>query len=65
MCMGHYHNCKEDNYGETELIINGSFGGSDEYSKNLRLHSKPMQKFMVFSSKYGRECTYNIDVSEG
>lgn len=62
MCVAHYHNTKEDTYGETELIVNGSFGGSDEYSKNLRLHSKPMQKFMIFSRKYGRECTYNIDV---
>lgn len=64
MCMAHYHNTKEDTYGETELIINGSFGGSDEYSKNLRLHSKPMQKMMIFSKEKGRECTYNIDVSK-
>lgn len=62
MCMAHYHNCKEDTFGETELIVNGSFGGSDEYSKNLRLHSKPMQKYMIFSRSYGRECTYNINV---
>ncbi len=62
MCVAHYHNCKEDTYGESELIINGSFGGTDEYSKNKRLHSKPMQKYMIFSREYGRECTYNIDV---
>lgn len=62
MCMAHYHNCKEDTEGESELIVNGSFGGTDEYAKNLRLHSKPMQKYMVFSRPYGRECTYNIDV---
>lgn len=62
MCIAHYHNCKEDTYGESELIINGSFGGTDEYAKNKRLHSKPMQKYMIFSREYGRECTYNIDV---
>lgn len=62
VCMAHYHNCKEDTFGESELIVNGSFGGTDDYAKNLRLHSKPMQKFMIFSRPYGRECTYNIDV---
>lgn len=62
LCMAHYHNCKEDTEGESELIVNGSFGGTDEYAKNLRLHSKPMQKYMIFSRPYGRECTYNIDV---
>lgn len=62
VCMAHYHNCKEDTEGESELIVNGSFSGTDDYAKNLRLHSKPMQKFMIFSRPYGRECTYNIDV---
>lgn len=62
VCMAHYHNCKEDTFGESELIVNGSFGGTDDYAKNLRLHSKPVQKFMIFSRPYGRECTYNIDV---
>lgn len=62
LCMAHYHNCKEDTEGESELIVNGSFGGTDDYAKNLRLHSKPMQKYMIFSREYGRECTYNIDV---
>lgn len=62
LCMGHYHSIKEDTEGESELIVNGSFGGTDEYAKNLRLHSKPIQKYMIFSRDYGRECTYNIDV---
>lgn len=62
LCMAHYHNIKEDTEGESELIVNGSFGGTDDYAKNLRLHSKPMQKYMIFSRQYGRECTYNIDV---
>ncbi|MGL4450497.1 MAG: hypothetical protein ACRCTZ_04825, partial [Sarcina sp.] len=62
MCIAHYHNIKEDTVGESELVCNGSFGGTDEYAKNLRLHSKPMQKYMIFSREYGRECTYNIDV---
>ena len=62
LCMAHYHNIKEDTEGESELIVNGSFGGTDDYAKNLRLHSKPMQKYMIFSRPYGRECTYNIDV---
>lgn len=63
--MGHYHSIKEDTEGESEIIVNGSFGGTDEYAKNLRLHSKPMQKYMIFSKEYGRECTYNIDLRGG
>lgn len=63
--MGHYHQIKEDTHYETETCINGSFSGTDEYAASLRLSSKPMQKVMVFSKGYGRECTYNIDLSRG
>jgi|GEM_PF-1418518 len=63
MCIAHYHSAQESEpFGESELIVNGCFGGTDDYAKNLRKHSKPIQKFMIFSKEYGRECTYNIDV---
>ncbi|VIF91816.1 Phage related protein [Clostridioides difficile] len=57
--MAHLHNCKEDTYGESEIIVNGSFSGTDTYAKNLRLSSYAMQKFMIFDND-GRVCTYNI-----
>lgn len=59
MFVGHYHNLKEDNYGDCELIINGSLSGMDTYAKDKRLYSTPAQKFMIFD-KDGRLCTYNI-----
>lgn len=62
--MGHYHKVKEDTDYETEICVNGSYSGTDEYAASLRLSSKPMQKVMVFSKKYGRECNYNIDLSK-
>ncbi|MGI4915737.1 metallophosphoesterase [Clostridioides difficile] len=57
--MAHLHNCKEDSYGESEIIVNGSFSGTDTYAKNLRLSSYAMQKLMIFNDD-GRLCTYNI-----
>ncbi|HBG2116854.1 metallophosphoesterase [Clostridioides difficile] len=57
--MAHLHNCKEDSYGESEIIVNGSFSGTDTYAKNLRLSSYAMQKLIIFNDD-GRLCTYNI-----
>ncbi|MDS6345386.1 hypothetical protein REJ91_019410, partial [Clostridioides difficile] len=57
--IAHLHNCKEDSYGESEIIVNGSFSGTDTYAKNLRLSSYAMQKLMIFNDD-GRLCTYNI-----
>ncbi|EGT5447433.1 TPA: metallophosphoesterase [Clostridioides difficile] len=61
--MAHLHNCKEDNYGESEICVNGSFSGTDSYAKNLRLSSYAMQKLMIFNES-GRICTYNINLSK-
>lgn len=57
--MGHYHNANEITNNNTEIIINGSFSGVDEYAYNLRKASPPVQKFIVMND-FGRECTYNI-----
>lgn len=58
--LGHYHHCMEDSFGETDLVVNGSFSGTDYYSASLRLHSKPTQKLLIYSTEHGREATYNI-----
>ena len=57
--LGHYHHLVEDSVGRTEIITNGGFAGDTEYTGNLRLTSRPVQRFMVFNDK-GRLCTYNI-----
>lgn len=57
--LGHYHHLVEDSIGRTEIIANGGFGGDTEYTGDLRLTSRPAQRFMVFNEK-GRLCTYNI-----
>ena len=57
--LGHYHHLVEDSVGRTEIIANGGFAGDTEYTGNLRLTSRPAQRFIVFNEK-GRLCTYNI-----
>lgn len=64
VCVGHVHQNIEQTYGNTELICNPSFSGVDSYAKNYGLVGKPSQKLVIFSKEYGRECTYNIDVSQ-
>lgn len=61
--MGHMHNANEYTEGQSEVIMNGCFCGTDEYAYNLRKNSKAIQKFMVFNDT-GRICTYNIDVAK-
>lgn len=62
VCVGHLHQSTEITHNNTELIINGSFSGTDSYAKNYGLIGKPTQKLMIFSEEYGRECTYNIEL---
>lgn len=63
VCVGHLHQSTEITHNNTELIINGSLSGTDSYAKNYGLIGKPSQKLMIFSDEYGRECTYNIDLT--
>lgn len=60
VCFGHYHNAKEFENNNTEVIVNGCFSG-DDYSKRLRLYNKPIQKLMIFTDE-GRIATYNINL---
>lgn len=62
--MGHFHNANEFTVNQSEVLVNGSFSGADEYAYNLRKNSKPVQKFMVFNNQ-GKLCTYNINLSLG
>lgn len=58
--MGHYHHLEENEFHGTEVIVNSSLSGTDDYAKEIRKTSKPAQKFIVFDKKEGRLCTYNI-----
>jgi hypothetical protein len=62
--VSHWHHNVEDEIHSCEVIVNQSLIGSDDYSKNIRKTSKPAQKFMVFNSEDGRECTYSIKLSK-
>lgn len=59
--MGHFHNANEFTVNQSEVLVNGSFSGTDEYAYNIRKNSKPIQKFLVFNED-GRLCTYNINL---
>ena len=58
--MGHYHRGAEDEVHGSEVIINSSLSGVDDYAKELRYVNTPAQKFMIFNKDEGRVCTYNI-----
>lgn len=58
--MGHTHHHEENEIHEVEVIVNSSFSGVDEYSKDIRKTSKAAQKLIVFDQNEGRLCTYNI-----
>lgn len=59
--MGHYHHHFEEEIQRgIELIINSSLSGVDTYAKEMRLTSRPAQKFLVFDEDEGKLCTYNI-----
>lgn len=60
--MGHGHTPKEENFGESELIMNGCFSGTSLFAKNIRRNSKPVQKFIIMERNYGKRCVYDIDV---
>lgn len=57
--MGHFHNTNEYTVNQSEVLVNGSLSGVDEYAYNLRKNSPAIQKFIVMN-KTGRLCTYNI-----
>lgn len=57
--MGHYHHSMENEIQGSEVIINGSLCGTDDYAFSIRKTSKPSQKLIIFEDG-GRLCTYNL-----
>lgn len=56
---GHYHSHKTELSGDVELIVNGSFCGTDDFAKSIRRNTKPSQTLIIYNEK-GQECLYNI-----
>lgn len=61
--MGHYHRNYENEIHGVDLIMNGSFGGTDDYAKDKRLTSKAHQK-LLWIDENGRKATFYINFSK-
>lgn len=59
--MGHQHRNYENEIHSVDLIMNGAFGGTDDYAKDKRLTSKPHQKLMWLTEE-GRRATFYINL---
>lgn len=58
--LGHYHKNFENEYHGVDLVVNGSFGGTDDYAKDARWTSKPHQK-LLWLNEHGRKATFYIN----
>ncbi|MNX70833.1 Calcineurin-like phosphoesterase superfamily domain protein [compost metagenome] len=56
---GHIHHNYEKEFGKTEVIVNGSLMGPDDYAISKRYFASPMQKYIVLDGS-DIECTYKI-----
>ena len=59
LLVGHYHEMATQVHHETVVIRNGSVVGSNEYSRNMNLHTRPCQRMLIVNED-GCECIYNI-----
>lgn len=60
--MGHQHRNYENEIHSVDLIMNGAFGGTDDYAKDKRLTSKPHQK-LLWLDEHGRRATFYINLN--
>ncbi|WP_063563034.1 hypothetical protein [Paenibacillus sp. O199] len=56
---GHIHHNYEKEFGKTEVVVNGSLMGVDDYAISKRYYATPMQKYIVLDGS-DIECTYKI-----
>ena len=57
--MGHWHRHSTIEDNDIELIINGSFAGTDDYAESIRKSNKPSQTLIIYNIE-GQECIYKI-----
>lgn len=58
---GHIHKNFEDEVHGVDIIVNGSFAGTDNYAKDARLTSKAHQKLLWLDGN-GRKATFYINL---
>ena len=63
LLVGHFHEMASQVHHETLVVRNGSMVGSNEYSRNLNLHTIPCQRLLIVNEE-GCECTYDIKLNE-
>ncbi|MGL5381063.1 metallophosphoesterase family protein [Clostridium sp.] len=59
---GHFHSPSQFERNNTTIITNGCFAG-EQYSKNARLYSPSVQKFLLFDDD-GLRCSYDINLDK-
>lgn len=59
---GHYHKNFENEVHGIDLIVNGSFGGVDDYAKDSRYTGKAHQK-LLWLDENGRKATFYINLN--
>lgn len=57
--LGHFHRNYENEIHGVDIIMNGSFGGTDDYAKDARLTSKAHQK-LLWLDENGRKATFYL-----
>lgn len=61
--LGHYHKNFENEVHGVDVIVNGSFGGVDDYAKDGRMTGKAHQK-LLWLDESGRKATFYINFSK-
>lgn len=61
--LGHYHKNFENEVHGVDVIVNGSFGGVDDYAKDGRMTGKAHQK-LLWINENGRKATFYINFSK-
>ena len=63
LLVGHFHEIQTQVHHETLVVRNGSVVGSNEYSRNLNLHTRPCQRLLIIS-RDGCDCIYDIKLDK-
>ncbi len=61
--LGHYHSAMEVEQNGTEVVVNGSLCGTDNFAASIRKNSQAVQKLLIINPT-GRLCTYNIALND-
>lgn len=63
VCLGHFHQNMSLTEYKNQTYVNGSLCGSDEYSKQLMLHTFPSQKLLIINKEDGIFAEYVLKVN--